>query len=114
MKNESLRMLRMKANDIYSLYQKATLFLTIQNTNNDFPTMQVQLIGKIVKLDPQQFVSYVDSAINALPVDWSMIIKKELFNQKDYQSMNYLPLLSRATYFRHQKLAFEQFVSFFE
>ena len=41
-------------------------------------------------------------------------MKRNMISQKEYQSMNYLPLLSRATYFRHQKLAFEQFVSFFE
>lgn len=113
-KNDSLRILKKKASDIYSLYQKATLFLSVQNNDSEFPTMQIQLIGKIVKLDPQQFVSYVDSALNAMPVDSSVIIKKELFNQKEYRNMDYLELLSRATYFRHQKIAFQQFVAFFE
>ena len=90
------------------------MFLTLQNVESDFPTLQIKLIGKVVKMDPQQFVSYVDSALKALPEDYYVIIKKELFNQKEYQRFEYLEFLSRATYFRHQKIAFQQFISFFE
>lgn len=102
-------MLSKRANYIRDLYIRAKIQMRLFEKEGEKITFYLR-DGQEEIVGASHFIKAVDDAMNAMPTHLRYVLKKELFEAKDYEHYWYMETLSRSTYYRQRKEAYRQFV----
>ncbi len=116
MKDEKIPfdLLEKKALKIKNLYIKALIYRNLSIDGEKYEICYVSELGHKYKMSPENFIQSVNIAVESMPHDLQIMIKKELLEKKNNHNYWYFDTLSRSTFYRHRKKAYRQFVEFFE